>query len=72
MRGWLMRNFRPYASLWNAPKFLGHSSSGFAAWIVAREVPLGAPRTPTIRQIVEAHHDRNSRTIGPPVKAVGS
>jgi hypothetical protein len=62
-----MRQFQSSVSLWPAPHFLGDSPYGFAAWIIEREAALHLEHEqhkPTIRQIIEQHHDRNGRTIG--------
>jgi hypothetical protein len=64
-----MLTFRPSFAYWPRPQFLGDSTLGFAAWIVARNSKVAELRTPAtalaIMRLVEEHHDCHARTIVP-------
>jgi hypothetical protein len=62
-----MPRFQPSFSFWPRPQFLGGSKDGLEAWLIERDAVVADPdnqlREDTIRQIIDEHHDRNSRTI---------
>lgn len=65
-----MPRFQPSFSFWPRPQFLGGAKDGLEAWMTRRDEDMEGPadkqRAETISQIIDDHHDRNSRTIQPP------
>jgi hypothetical protein len=65
----LVRIFQPDFSFWPPPQFLGDSPDGLTAWMVRRDAnedrTLEQLRVDAVKQIIDAHHDRHARTIGP-------
>jgi len=63
-----MRTFQPGSSFWPRLRFLvGNSKDESGASMKHRRAERSSevPRPETVRQIVEAHHDRNAQTLGP-------
>jgi hypothetical protein len=65
----LMRIFQPAFSFWPPPQFLGDSPGGLTAWMARRDAiehqRLEQLRVDVVKQIIDVHHDRHARTIGP-------
>ena len=64
-----MRVFQSRFLFWPRPRLLGNSKDALGASLEHRvalaEQSSNLRRPETVRQIVEAHHDRHAQTFGP-------